>query len=305
MSNLSPASILYDATGVEKGTGANPVRTDPTGTTTQPVSGPLTDTQLRASAVPVSAASLPLPTGAATEATALTLLTQADFVTRTGEVQATPTANTILARLKDIFDGIVARLGTLGQKAMAASTPVVIASDQSAVNAQLTDDSGVKLGVDNGFAIPAGTDGILAMATDYDGIARRLRTTTDGRLITNSAVSSPPGNTAVTQVHVGNVSSVTDNFYVIPNGAQLKIQRFAGGGEGAIGGSKVEIYWAPNGDTTGIEVIRVGYVSGNNFEFSLDWDAPAVGDGTRAIMIRRERFSGGGVELAGFWDGYY
>jgi hypothetical protein len=35
---------------------------------TQAVTGPLTDTQLRASAVPVSAASLPLPTGAATEA---------------------------------------------------------------------------------------------------------------------------------------------------------------------------------------------------------------------------------------------
>lgn len=33
-----------------------------------PVTGPLTDAQLRASAVPVSAASLPLPTGAATEA---------------------------------------------------------------------------------------------------------------------------------------------------------------------------------------------------------------------------------------------
>ena len=43
----------------------------------QPVSGPLTDTQLRASAVPVSVvaqappASLPLPTGAATDATVL------------------------------------------------------------------------------------------------------------------------------------------------------------------------------------------------------------------------------------------
>jgi hypothetical protein len=34
-----------------------------------PVTGPLTDTQLRASAVPVSLASAPLPTGAATEAT--------------------------------------------------------------------------------------------------------------------------------------------------------------------------------------------------------------------------------------------
>lgn len=37
------------------------------------VTGPLTDTQLRATAVPVSAASLPLPTGAATESTLSTL----------------------------------------------------------------------------------------------------------------------------------------------------------------------------------------------------------------------------------------
>jgi len=34
-----------------------------------PVSGPLTDAELRASAVPVSLGSVPLPTGAATEAT--------------------------------------------------------------------------------------------------------------------------------------------------------------------------------------------------------------------------------------------
>lgn len=39
---------------------------------TQPVSGPLTDAQLRASAVPVSAAALPLPTGAATAANQVT-----------------------------------------------------------------------------------------------------------------------------------------------------------------------------------------------------------------------------------------
>lgn len=39
---------------VAGGTATNPVRTDPTGTTTQPVSGPLTDAQLRATPVPVS-----------------------------------------------------------------------------------------------------------------------------------------------------------------------------------------------------------------------------------------------------------
>lgn len=64
------------------------------------VTGPLTDTQLRASAVPVSAASLPLPTGAATETT--------------------------LAALN-------AKFNSLGQKTMANSAPIVIASDQSNV----------------------------------------------------------------------------------------------------------------------------------------------------------------------------
>lgn len=53
---------LIDATAgstTPVGTSANPLRLDPTGTTTQPVSGPLTDTQLRASAVPASLATLP------------------------------------------------------------------------------------------------------------------------------------------------------------------------------------------------------------------------------------------------------
>jgi hypothetical protein len=54
MSNIeNPAVVQYDSSGTEKGTSGNPQRVDPTGTTTQPV----------------SAASLPLPSGAATEAT--------------------------------------------------------------------------------------------------------------------------------------------------------------------------------------------------------------------------------------------
>ena len=69
------------------------------------VTGPLTDTQLRASAVPVSAATLPLPSGASTSA-------------------LQTTGNTSLSSI----DG---KLGTLGQKAMTGSAPVVIASDQS------------------------------------------------------------------------------------------------------------------------------------------------------------------------------
>lgn len=82
---------------VEAGTSSDPLRVDPTGTTTQPI----------------SAASLPLPTGAATEATLSTRLADATFT---------------------------ARINTLGQNTMANSTPVVLSSDQSAV--PVTDNSG-------------------------------------------------------------------------------------------------------------------------------------------------------------------
>lgn len=47
---------------------------------TQPVSGPLTDTQLRASAVPVSATALPLPAGAATATKQDTLIGHVDGI---------------------------------------------------------------------------------------------------------------------------------------------------------------------------------------------------------------------------------
>jgi len=79
-----------------------------------PVTGPLTDSQLRASPVPVSVASLPLPTGAATEA-------------------KQDVGNTSLS-------SIDSKLNTLGQKLSAGSVPVVLASDQSAINVNLNND---------------------------------------------------------------------------------------------------------------------------------------------------------------------
>jgi uncharacterized protein YfaP (DUF2135 family) len=61
--------IALPASGgaVQGGTSTNPVRTDPTGTTTQPVSGTVT-ANAGSGTLAVSAASLPLPTGASTSA---------------------------------------------------------------------------------------------------------------------------------------------------------------------------------------------------------------------------------------------
>jgi hypothetical protein len=82
------------------------------------------------------------------------LLTEADFDARTGNVSATPTANTLLGRLKDLYDRFIAQLPaalvggrldtnigawlgstapTVGQKTKASSVPVTFASDQDAI----------------------------------------------------------------------------------------------------------------------------------------------------------------------------
>lgn len=85
------------------------------------------------SAVPVSAATLPLPSGAATSANQSTQITAeqatatsvASVDTKLGEVQASPTANTVLARLKDLLTGIVLAAGSATIGSIASITTSV------------------------------------------------------------------------------------------------------------------------------------------------------------------------------------
>lgn len=121
-----------------------------------PVSGPLTDTQLRAAAVPISVASLPLPAGAATEATFshadATLGATADpeyagFLQSGGVASMNSILKGIFSQLSgsssssvDIEGWFGSQSPTLGQKPMALSIPVVLASDQSNLIVQALDD---------------------------------------------------------------------------------------------------------------------------------------------------------------------
>ena len=98
-----------------------------------PVSGPLTDTQLRATAVPVSAASLPLPSGAATEAT-LSALNGKVTAVNTGAVVVASSALPTGAATEATLAAASAKLpATLGQKTSAGSLAVVMASDQTSL----------------------------------------------------------------------------------------------------------------------------------------------------------------------------
>jgi hypothetical protein len=216
------------------------------------VTGPLTDAQLRASAVPISAASLPLPTGAATEATLATRAADrttaaSPFATRLSDGAAfykatTPTdtqpisavslplptgaatETTLSTRLADAtFTG---RINTLGQKTSANSTPVVLSSDYTVpVTGPLTD---AQL-----RATPVPVSGPLTDA--------QLRASS---VLVNTKFSLTPASPTVTTV--GNVSGVAVAANVNRKGLTLVNTSnniiSLGFGATAVAGSGVTLY---------------------------------------------------------------
>lgn len=159
---------LVDVDGNERGTVALPLRVDPTGTTTQPI----------------SAVALPLPTGAATDRTsaggpfAVRLSDGAAFYAGAKEAQLP--AALVGGRLDaNLGAWLGSTAPSVGQKAMAASVPVVVASDQSPIRVGGRAETGAAL---DGFPVlVAGSDGSLV---------RTLATDTVGRLVTVPASAS-------------------------------------------------------------------------------------------------------------------
>ena len=135
------------------------------------VTGPLTDTELRASAVPVSAASLPLPTGAATEAT---------LAAASAKLPA-----------------------TLGQKTMANSLAVVLASDQSPQAANLGRTSVQFVRNDYG-SVNVTTAAYVALIASTSGAANLME------------IFDSSGQTL--KIAFGAAASEVDQFLVFPGG---------------------------------------------------------------------------------------
>ena len=189
---------ITDGTSI-LGTGAAPVRVDPTGTTTQPV----------------SAASLPLPTGAATAANQTTLGSQTTKINDGTTTVAVTLANalkidgsavtqpvsaaslplpagaateaTLATRLADAT--FTARINTLGQKAMVASTPIVIASDQSAVPVSGTVTANI--GTSGALALDATLTSGTQKTKITDGINDATVTVANALKVDGSAVTQP------------------------------------------------------------------------------------------------------------------
>lgn len=135
--------------------------------------------------------------------------------------------------------------------------------------------------------------------------SQKALVTPEGQLKVSTIVEPPPGKTAIEDIQFSSMSDTVDSFTIIPSGEQIKIQRFKGSCEAeSNGGAYIALYYAPNGNTSGIVLIDVAVVNGSVFQFDLNYTSE-IGNGTKAILLRRTRTSGGSIYVAGKWEGYY
>ena len=146
-------------------------------------------------------------------------------------------------------------------------------------------------------------DGV-AKSKLWDG-TNTAEITTSGRLkIDTSPPDAPADTTEVTRTEYSSVSGSDDDVYIIPTGETLIIQRFVGGAEtDTTAGNVVELWYDPLGTGVGMTIIDMIFCSGSGDQHDLR--ATSIGDGTKAIRMRRRRFSGGSKEIFGRWEGYY
>lgn len=114
--------------------------------------------------------------------------------------------------------------------------------------------------------------------------------------------TSPPGTTPVVRTASGSVTTFLDDIYTITSGNNLIIQNLKSGCEASVAGSKVTLYEDPNGDLSVLNFIWGQYLSGTNSQSDLSKELS--GDGTRRIVMRRQRLDGGAKEILAEWNGY-
>lgn len=124
----------------------------------------------------------------------------------------------------------------------------------------------------------------------------------DGRLLVSQEVSNPIGTTPILITAQASISASTDTTYIITNTKSLKIQQLQAGAQTGLNGSKVELYYDPNGNGTGMTLIGAIYINGSSGV--LDLNMEYIGNGTRRILLRQYPFGNTSREIFGQWTGY-
>lgn len=292
----SPASILYDENG-------NPVSVVLDNT----VYKLETLTKLQAGAAIIGQVGIdPAQRGGLAEEGTLAALESKDFATQT-----------TLAALNAKDFATETTLATRATEATLSDADTKLGTIDGVLDS-IKDVDGIKKITDQ---LPAGTNeiGEVAQGTkaaDADAWPFKITNesggavaavTEAGRLAVTTASPVPAGATGVRETYQGGVNGSTDNTFTIPSGETLTLTRFVCGGEAYAKnnrsvGTRVELFWDPNGNGSGMTLLAFGYNNGGTYQQSLF--EQFTGDGTAAIRVRRESFEST-VQITGSWEGYY
>lgn len=309
MSIENPAAILYDADGHPLGSASYPLRTDPTGSTTQPI----------------SAASLPLPAGAATESGNLAsiLIKLADPASQTtlaavlAKLSSDPATQTTLAALLAKLDVALStravesggNLAAIAGKDFATQTTLAaiktktdgIPSDPAREGGKLTtidstlasiqSTAGVKKITD---PLPAGTNTIGKVDQGAGGASAWLvtggggggSTQVEGRAADGAA---PVGNPVLVGGQDGtNVQSIlTDTqgrLIIAPPGTKSALKGFSNGKVTRAATAQAPVEWTAYTEQTSNAQRSIASASAND---------TAAGTGARTVKITYYSVSAG------------
>ncbi|MBZ5702109.1 MAG: hypothetical protein LAN84_09700, partial [Acidobacteriia bacterium] len=176
---------LRNASGTEIGTAGAALRVDPVGTTTQPVSGTFWQ-----ATQPVSAASLPLPAGAATEATLSALNTKVNT-----EITADYDTGAGVQTMKLVGLALPASGGAVAGGTSANPFNVVFPSAQAVTLTSTSANQGTAAALAGAWPVKV-TDGTNSMPAMDAGARAGFQKITDG---TNTAIVDPCANSALTR----------------------------------------------------------------------------------------------------------
>lgn len=229
---------------VAGGTSTNPVRIDPTGTTAQPVTdnGGTLSVDDGGGSLTVDAATLPLPTGASTESTLGTRLSESDFDTKIGSLTETaPATDTASSGLNGRLQRVAQRLTSL-----TALLPAALVSGRldvniggSSANVTVVQATATNLKVDaSGVAVPVTDNGSTLSVDDGGGSL-----TVDGTVAVSGIGSTVSTNNS-TLVALGIGAVFTGTGEDVSNYAAISVNLFADAASAASGFS---IQWSHNG----------------------------------------------------------
>lgn len=125
--------------------------------------------------------------------------------------------------------------------------------------------------------------------------------------LTPAAVPTPVNKTSSSQSSIAAGGSV-DTTYVVTTGKVLTVTIFTGGGAATeatlahSNGQKVELFYDPNGNGTGMTLIDVIYCNGSSSKFIESFSTDS-GNGTRSVRLRRTNFSSVASESFCKWNG--